>query len=325
MQLTEHQQELVQNLEQFLNNSNTNSNVFLLKGYAGTGSLDFHWYCSRVIHWNLPGNPIDIEQREGRVNRYKSLLVRRRVKEIYASELRDGSDDIWTTLFNIADKDTKGKRTSDLIPYWHLSKGSAVIERIIPMMPMSREVGRIKESLKILSLYRLAFGQPRQEELLTNLLERNMSNDEIKEMTNALVINLAPLIHKYKEIYRKNNFRVGDVYFTFENLGDNNLFSKRFAILTAWDPNNTETSLEINLKKNKELKRDIQALKFSFEKAVGYLDDHEEVSYCIYDISIKKVLELADKYNQYSIFYCDGKTIGYYEVETSKAIIEKKL
>ena len=35
--LTNHQQELVENLEQFLDASNSSSNVFLLKGYAGTG------------------------------------------------------------------------------------------------------------------------------------------------------------------------------------------------------------------------------------------------------------------------------------------------
>ncbi len=35
--LTNHQQELIQNLEQFLDTSNSSSNVFLLKGYAGTG------------------------------------------------------------------------------------------------------------------------------------------------------------------------------------------------------------------------------------------------------------------------------------------------
>jgi len=166
----------------------------------GQEGLDFHWYCSRVIHWNLPSNPIDIEQREGRVNRYKSLVVRRRVKEVYATELRDIRDDVWFKLFEIADKATKEYRKSDLVPYWHLAEGSAVIERIIPMMPMSREVGRIKEILKILSLYRLAFGQPRQEELLSNLLERKMSDDEIKAMTDALVINLAPLMQKKEKL-----------------------------------------------------------------------------------------------------------------------------
>ena len=31
----------------------------------GQEGLDFHWYCHAVIHWNLPPNPVDLEQREG--------------------------------------------------------------------------------------------------------------------------------------------------------------------------------------------------------------------------------------------------------------------
>lgn len=37
----------------------------------GQEGLDFHNYCRIIMHWNLPSNPIDLEQREGRVNRYK--------------------------------------------------------------------------------------------------------------------------------------------------------------------------------------------------------------------------------------------------------------
>ena len=61
------------------------------------------------------------------------------------------------------------------------------------MMPMSREEARLDEALKILSLYRLAFGQPRQEELLDNLVKRDFSADDWEKVRNALVINLAPL------------------------------------------------------------------------------------------------------------------------------------
>jgi len=162
----------------------------------GQEGLDFHWYCSRVIHWNLPSNPIDIEQREGRVNRFKSLVVRRRIVEAYGLQCEDGN--FWSEVFSLAESDTKKNRESDLVPFWHFPRGQAKIERIVPMMPMSREIIRLKESLKILALYRLAFGQPRQEELLSNLLERNMSDEDIKAMTEALVINLAPIIHQKK-------------------------------------------------------------------------------------------------------------------------------
>lgn len=163
----------------------------------GQEGLDFHWYCSRVVHWNIPANPIDIEQREGRVNRYKSLVVRRRVAETIktylptAEEFDKGS--YWHEFFRHAMSVIPEKK-SELVPYWHMPTGSAKIERIIPMMPFSREVHRYDEALKILVLYRLAFGQPRQEELLANLLKRQFTEDEHSKISEALVINLAPIL-----------------------------------------------------------------------------------------------------------------------------------
>ena len=37
----------------------------------GQEGLDFHHYCHHVVHWNLPNSPVDMEQREGRIHRYK--------------------------------------------------------------------------------------------------------------------------------------------------------------------------------------------------------------------------------------------------------------
>ena len=33
---------------------------------VGARSLDFHLYCKDIYHWNLPSNPVNFEQREGR-------------------------------------------------------------------------------------------------------------------------------------------------------------------------------------------------------------------------------------------------------------------
>ena len=52
----------------------------------GQEGLDFHAYCRKVVHWNLPSNPIDLEQREGRVNRYKCLAVRQNIAQQYGGE-----------------------------------------------------------------------------------------------------------------------------------------------------------------------------------------------------------------------------------------------
>ena len=46
---------------------------------VGQEGLDFHQYCHAVVHWNLPANPVDLEQREGRVHRYKGHAVRKNV------------------------------------------------------------------------------------------------------------------------------------------------------------------------------------------------------------------------------------------------------
>jgi hypothetical protein len=153
----------------------------------GQEGLDFHWYCRRIVHWSLPSNPIDLEQREGRINRYKSLVVRQRVAQTYGQSSRG---DVWTQLF---EKAKSASTTTDLIPFWHVPDGDAQIERVVPSMPFSTDVNRLDEILRILSLYRLSFGQPRQQELVENLLRRRYSEADLTEIRRAMLIDLAPV------------------------------------------------------------------------------------------------------------------------------------
>ena len=51
----------------------------LVSTSVGQEGLDFHPYCHVVVHWNLPTNPVDLEQREGRVHRYKGHAIRKNV------------------------------------------------------------------------------------------------------------------------------------------------------------------------------------------------------------------------------------------------------
>jgi ERCC4-related helicase len=59
---------------------------------VGQEGLDFHLYCHAVVHWNLPSNPVDLEQREGRVHRFKGHAVRRNIAAACADAAwsRDG-------------------------------------------------------------------------------------------------------------------------------------------------------------------------------------------------------------------------------------------
>ncbi|NCC60220.1 MAG: helicase [Verrucomicrobiae bacterium] len=137
----------------------------------GQEGLDFHTWCHAVVHWNLPANPVDLEQREGRVHRYKGHAVRKNVANRYGLLALSGvhsAGDPWLTLFEIATK-AKCNGRSDLIPYWIFEDGPARIERRIPILPYSKEVGKLKRLKQGLTLYRMVFGQPRQEDLLCSL------------------------------------------------------------------------------------------------------------------------------------------------------------
>jgi hypothetical protein len=168
----------------------------------GQEGLDFHWYCSRIVHWNLPSNPIDLEQREGRINRFKCLVVRRRLAERYgpAATFAPGSNP-WNEMFARATASADARR-SDLVPFWHVPGGSAQMERVVPMFRFSREVLRLREILKVLSLYRFSFGQPRQQDLIETLLNREYSEQDLIEMRRALIIDLAPI--NYRGARREN-------------------------------------------------------------------------------------------------------------------------
>ena len=159
----------------------------------GQEGLDFHNYCRRIVHWNLPANPIDLEQREGRINRFECLAIRQNVAKRYGS-IKYKSN-VWEELFEEAAKREKTQASSDLIPYWGLQEREDMIhiERIVPMYPFSRDKAAYERLIKILSLYRLTLGQARQEELLEFFMKENKEPEQLKE----LFINLSPYFKKY--------------------------------------------------------------------------------------------------------------------------------
>ena len=74
-----------------------------------------------------------------------------------------------------------------MVPYWVFHEGPAKIERHVPVMPFSREAAALPKLRKTLAAYRLAFGQPRQEELV-EFLGANLSDEEL----GRLRIDLSP-------------------------------------------------------------------------------------------------------------------------------------
>lgn len=80
---------------------------FILASTAvGQEGLDFHPWCHAVVHWNLPKSPVELEQREGRVHRYKGHAVRINVARfvgLVGLADEDGRvGDPWKHIFAIA-------------------------------------------------------------------------------------------------------------------------------------------------------------------------------------------------------------------------------
>jgi len=161
----------------------------------GQEGLDFHLYCRKVMHWNLPSNPIDLEQREGRINRFKCLAIRQNLAKKYCNQIDFAYEgDLWDNIFEKAHSEKKDGQ-SDLIPFWCLGKDQEIkIERILAHYPVSKDEAVYERLIKILSLYRLTLGQPRQEELLKNVFQDFEDIEPLKE----LFIDLSPYNKKSK-------------------------------------------------------------------------------------------------------------------------------
>ncbi|KPV39929.1 helicase [Thiohalorhabdus denitrificans] len=155
---------------------------------VGQEGLDFHPWCHRLVHWNLPGNPVDLEQREGRIHRYKGHAVRRNVADQFGKDARAGwapGADLWELLFSVADRSAREKGANDLIPFW-IAPGPFKVQRHVPALPYTREVEAFRRLKHQLATYRVVFGQPRQEELLTMLGEADVSTEQLSEWTIQL-------------------------------------------------------------------------------------------------------------------------------------------
>ncbi|WP_027964546.1 DEAD/DEAH box helicase [Halalkalibacillus halophilus] len=154
---------------------------------VGQEGLDFHHYARKVWHWNLPSNPVDIEQREGRINRYKSFAIRQNIAGYAPSILF--KENIWNEMFDYASNIEKDAATPALVPFWTLpNKNDIKIERIVPYYPYSKEQAKYKRLMKILQLYRLSLGQPKQEELV----EYFMNSDVDENFLQSLFLNISP-------------------------------------------------------------------------------------------------------------------------------------
>ncbi len=155
---------------------------------VGQEGLDFHNWCQRITHWDLPSNPVDLEQREGRISRFGGLVVRRPLALLVGgralAEAAQTGGSPWYHLERHAR--TQHSDATGLSPWWQFQ--DAAIERHAFSLPQSRDAARFERLRKQRLLYRVVLGQPNQEDLV-DLLARG-DEERIRVLT-ALTINLS--------------------------------------------------------------------------------------------------------------------------------------
>ncbi|MCR5237972.1 MAG: DEAD/DEAH box helicase family protein [Lachnospiraceae bacterium] len=151
---------------------------------AATSSIqegvDLHNYCIEVMHWHIPASPVEFEQREGRVDRRISYLVRKRAWE------KCGNCNIsWEDIFN-----SVGDGFDGLQPYWFVPTDSDFkikIRRIIAYHNGSKEEKKYDNLINTKNYYRLSLGTGIDEKMLGKLHELLKDRD-----SSELFLSLKP-------------------------------------------------------------------------------------------------------------------------------------
>jgi len=150
---------------------------------VGQEGIDFHWWSHAVVHWNLPGNPVDFEQREGRVNRFAGHAIRKNVAEAHWDEVVGsgaGAHSPWRIAFDAAvvAARTTQTRMGEFAPWW-VYPGTARIQRVLASYPLSKDESRYEQLRSDLTLYRLTLGQPRQEDMVRLMTQRGAGGETV--------------------------------------------------------------------------------------------------------------------------------------------------
>jgi len=175
---------------------------------VGQEGLDFHLYCRDIVHWNLPSNPVDLEQREGRINRYDGLSIRRNIGSDFLLGIvrPEVGVNLWQSIFRIVTEknDGSGTLSHGLFPHWiYQASGAAdaelaarpLLRRHLLFYAGSKDREHYINLKKSLSLYRLVFGQPRQQDILEQILAQHIieNTSDVNRSLSKYMINLSAL------------------------------------------------------------------------------------------------------------------------------------
>lgn len=152
--------------------------------------LDFHNYCHRIVHWSVPLTPTAYEQREGRIDRYLSHLIRKRMAICCEDDdLTGGFKTLVTTCAN------RGNGNA-LYPYWYIDKPNKEINnwplfiRVVCAIPNSKEwtyFNRLRTALMDYNYYLgPTYNENRANKNYCPLMRLKVNEEELQDLTKFL-------------------------------------------------------------------------------------------------------------------------------------------
>jgi len=132
---------------------------------------------------------------------------------------------------------------------------------------------------------------------------------------------------RYKNYLKYTKFLINTpykrVWISFQFIPEDKKFlEKKFAIITAHNPQNLVLNKFLNFIRNTELEGLIKVLGYDYMTSIGELFDYNEKSFIVYDISLKDALDIARQFDQESIFYNSTKEISIVKCDTKEKILK---
>ena len=149
------------------------------------------------------------------------------------------------------------------------------------------------------------------------------------EAEDALMVDAKIVLDfkkKYKNYLEYTKFLINTSYgrnwISFQFIPANKEFLERkFAIITAHNPEKLILNKFLNFIRNTELEGLIKTFGYDYMTSIGELFDYNEKSFIIYDISLSDALDIARQFDQESIFYNSAKEISIVKCDTKEKIL----
>lgn len=148
----------------------------LVSTSVGQEGIDFHPWCHNLVHWNVPTNPVDFEQRDGRVNRFRGHALRKNVAAMHGGAMLRSANP-WSEGYLLAALTGADTEIDGLSPDWVYPGPHKVVREVMPYQ-LSIDDKRLARVHRGVALYRLTLGQPRQEDLLEMLRTLGVDHDD---------------------------------------------------------------------------------------------------------------------------------------------------